>query len=1221
MLKKVKDSNGLKALQKTISFLDTDIKSRDYFRVHDFPETFFVGKNSFRISGNSELLVNSALIYIDLVDSNGNIVYHEILDVVNSDKSRTVVVYIYPDAPPGEIKCYIASRTKFHPLNGIKIPFDADDPLSDVYKNIPNIMWIGTSIIIPNKQNNSEVYFESDPIVTYSERLAKYDIPQTSSRYTEYKAQSTASVSIQSKTSPFQYSDSRLVKGSTDTENIFQIIPNVTNNSGESSQNLRLPEFSDSNILRSNSDIFTDAMVGGTIVVKNILPTQDIPKDAVSTSSFSIPDYSASILRIINAKTIEVSKPFIFKSTYTSTNTGERDIIFNSFISQTNFTCSYYATTDVNVTQSRRYESFVSMEIENMEPLIGAVDAISVSYKPVGSFGDFTDVGVFTCREQNILVDTQSLELSSDFGLKETEIGILRSQANVNSYWTSSKSGVVSESLSYDSTKIANGLYVSYSGSMLSDQYVSVYPKDSFIANATQNTEYKLEFSAYSVDDNTGWTSPLLDVYISGSNIEQDIIKKTDNQSILKNRLFGEFIGSISSKDGKLSDNTFHFKVISGESIKPVFVIRSGKWALGKITLSPRKEIGFTPNYYKINIPMTEFKRSSELILNIKYLNSDGVTANVDTKLYGVYFSGSTQLYFDELNGIPSGLISSSNQLPSGVVSSSQQVKDFLPSGTVSSSQQVRDYLPSNLVSSSQQVKDFLPSGVISSSNQFPANIVSSSQQVKDFLPVGSVSSSTQIVGGPSRAIQFNWSGSLTGSSDLFYDPITKLLSVGISEGTYAEQRYQSNFTIRNSSNNNDNYYFTLEKSASNSQSSPVFVIKKDYNNSGSSIGIGVTTPKSSLDVIVRKDNSSTTLQSIAASNSGSGITFTIASSSDVTPPSTSYFKLFNVASETTASSNKIGVFANADINGRSYITIGLENSGSQGITNSDTTWVVIGSGSIYSKEFSGSGYNLNNIDFNKIVNKPSIFSGSGQIDYDGLLNKPSVTNTGSGYLLVNNNNPSQSYGVKNIYHTSSYATASNAIPTAIDQFHLANGAQLIMCTTSSIAGVNHKAFTRELVYEATISFSSAVTTNLRIPIPLYAFNTNFYTGSNYNMGMAYTAETIIFATTGANGSIGAYTWASTAQGRAHVATGGSGRLVMYGQHAVSGGLDVAMGKFGYSPPAYSAYDSRYTVSVVSSSTDLNIQHSLTAPTANSTWDGHLIMKVHQLVYEVYIGS
>ena len=113
--------------------------------------------------------------------------------------------------------------------------------------------------------------------------------------------------------------------------------------------------------------------------------------------------------------------------------------------------------------------------------------------------------------------------------------------------------------------------------------------------------------------------------------------------------------------------------------------------------------------------------------------------------------SGSSQISYNGLTDIPSGIISSSIQLPSGIVSGSSQILDN--SGIWSGSAQ----LPGGIVSGSSQILD--GSGIWSGSAQLPSDVVSGSSQIiysgLTGIPSGIVSGSSQILDGSGI-----WSGS-----------------------------------------------------------------------------------------------------------------------------------------------------------------------------------------------------------------------------------------------------------------------------------------------------------------------------------------------------------------------------------------------------------------------------------------------------------------------------
>lgn len=92
MLQKFRTPTGLNRLYSGIPIKDTTVNSSAYFRVFDIPDRFYLGKNTFRLRANLNNLVPNSMVYIDIIDSEGNAVYHEIVDFIGEDESRIVVV-------------------------------------------------------------------------------------------------------------------------------------------------------------------------------------------------------------------------------------------------------------------------------------------------------------------------------------------------------------------------------------------------------------------------------------------------------------------------------------------------------------------------------------------------------------------------------------------------------------------------------------------------------------------------------------------------------------------------------------------------------------------------------------------------------------------------------------------------------------------------------------------------------------------------------------------------------------------------------------------------------------------------------------------------------------------------------------------------------------------------------------------------------------------------
>ena len=74
---------------------DTSSNSEEYFGVIDFPTYLGEGKNSFRIKPRPGALRPNSRIDIEILDRNGNPIYHEIPNFTQSDKSRLISIFIY----------------------------------------------------------------------------------------------------------------------------------------------------------------------------------------------------------------------------------------------------------------------------------------------------------------------------------------------------------------------------------------------------------------------------------------------------------------------------------------------------------------------------------------------------------------------------------------------------------------------------------------------------------------------------------------------------------------------------------------------------------------------------------------------------------------------------------------------------------------------------------------------------------------------------------------------------------------------------------------------------------------------------------------------------------------------------------------------------------------------------------------------------------------------
>lgn len=705
MIQKSRQGNNLKEYVKSVPYIDTNETSKNYFRVSKFPDRLYVGKNSFRISGNNENLVVGSRIYVDVVDDNGNIIYHEVLNVISKDKSRIVVIHVYSNTPVGEATVYIAGRLRRDPQTGNRIPYD-EDPNSQNNKDVPNLIWVGKTSVVIDSSNPSELFYGSEPNISFSERLVAYYEISGSDRRTTISG-SGQRLSIASDILPSQFSNlSKFDDAIVEEGKVFRSIPVISDNVGEYDGGTRIPEFAELTKIKANEAIFTKTMEGGRIFVNNISVTDSLPKGVTVT----IPDYSASIVRVINNTTIEVDRPFSVQQDITLEDGTTRTFNFTKFINEPTYSISYFDD-NINKTETLVSESFANIEFRGLEPLAGTLDKIAIRYKSVGSFGNFRDVGEFKIEEQNYLVDQSVQKLTLDQGLTEKRIGYVESQSEVNQYWTGSGVNISGTSLLFNEDNITNAFEINHSGSFSKNHYVVITKTGTVNTNvlATRGTEYTLKFESYYDADPAGtgsWNTPFMDVYISGSNIQSDQVNTNDLNPPLKDRSLGTYIGTVDSRYGKQNSNKIHFITTERKEIKPFFVIRSGKWTIGKIEINPRLEEGYSPNQYKLSVPISDLQQRSELVFDFNYLNKDSKPANISTKIFGVKFRGSDSFVSRSIADLSASIDDRITQIEvSGAAVSGVLWDDIGNKPTViSSSQQIAEDISGSLTEFSQSV-------------------------------------------------------------------------------------------------------------------------------------------------------------------------------------------------------------------------------------------------------------------------------------------------------------------------------------------------------------------------------------------------------------------------------------------------------------------------------------------------------------------------------------
>ena len=720
---------------------DTNPVSRDYFNVIQLPDKFKAGKNLFKLRAHPSNLVNNSEIFIEILDYNGNPIYYEPLLYIEKDGTRVIAVYIYSDTSPGDCTIYIAGRAAVDVNTGESIPY------SVVTRNEPNILWSRELTVAPDDRNDVEIIYTKYPKVTVTEVVQAYLQPSNVyNTFTQRSGSGTITITPVNN----QTLNSRTVIGPATTVpqgaqsagtpsygTQFYDLTSTADTLGRSNSTTTLsPPLNTLNgysLLTTSGFSLSQSMEGGVIVVNN--PTINIQASTRGKANLVYPDsqynetntsYSTStaqlsgsikfaIVNVISSTKALVAQfngfknaadntfgPFnvtlrkndtsLLRATTSTTNTYS----VNAVQASANFTASFVQPTTTVLTQNSA--SFADIILTDIEPATGDVYSIKTLYKPSGFFGDFIDLGNTILEQNDLLVDTGSLETNVSVGSYYENYGRFDDLAEINQYWETSGLGTVSSpfTITYDNDTIIGG------ARLLADwqpgnQYVAGIGdagifniKQAYRPTVTKNTDYIVKFRVANDSTITNYSSAdinipnaRLDVYISGSrlNVQEEFrsaqfgeirpvpnFNATLTGNFSDNGVLGTRIGTYQSKftPSAYLDVEFKFKALDDGPVDIKLVSRNGSFIIADVQLLADKETGYSPNYIRLNKRIPVEHLNTPLTFKFQYFDYRGNKADLESIAYGAVFDGENT-YIDGNDNLITGSIFVGTQTNSGI--------------------------------------------------------------------------------------------------------------------------------------------------------------------------------------------------------------------------------------------------------------------------------------------------------------------------------------------------------------------------------------------------------------------------------------------------------------------------------------------------------------------------------------------------------------------------
>ena len=378
----------------------------EYFRIDEMPNELTSGKNFFKIYGNDELLVKGSEILIEVLDSSGNPIYHEINKYRDPSGHRIISIFIYEDTLPGIASVTILGVAKYRP-NGSPIPSG--------WKDRHNVKWKTVVSVQPSKPNNSRIVFEKVPAVKIEEVNRAY-------MYYDFKIGDKAFQSLSQGTIS-NYNVDRAYSigwGNTSTADITFADHIPEDSGGGFNPNMREIILQVNGLTTDHFNAYAVEKYGSSAEITYLDPIRWAKKDVPSAGRYghirplydqsgAWPSWAPTVLSVENSNTLKIA-PLIVPIKVTTTGGTRFEEMTPNFLvdypAHTNFTLSYHqAGTDTEGKQN--IQSFARMTMKNIDPVAGDVYKIKTYMKSQG-FGPYTLIGEEEVEDNNLLNDVNA---------------------------------------------------------------------------------------------------------------------------------------------------------------------------------------------------------------------------------------------------------------------------------------------------------------------------------------------------------------------------------------------------------------------------------------------------------------------------------------------------------------------------------------------------------------------------------------------------------------------------------------------------------------------------------------------------------------------------------------------------------------------------------------------------------------------------------------------
>ncbi len=715
-------------------FLQDD--NNEFIVVQDLPDTFGQGRSSFKVFG-SDFLKQGVQLRAEILDSAGTPIF--ITPVTYRYNGGlptlpytyfTIEVYSPPINVGGKAELIILGELDNEKIN---VPQEFVGRYNVKFRKTINID-------VAKTINDSPILFYKKPSVTTTEIVKKRLVPRGSNTTITRIISGSGISGFPLNAGDRYYPDpSKIVRGTvgetppntdtTDTQQETSTIKEAPG--GDFTELVNLKSFKTGEVrtpkilakankfelfsseepptmkIFSTGSLFTSDMVGGEIRI----PSQSIivynPKQYIGEGNVGIgtgfqtfpakldhaagpelegakifiPDYTASIERVVNDKEIHVKEPFWFQygvgvdAKYYLADFGNHPYapINVAGSPRADFFMSFIETTTAE-TSSFAFDSFLDFNIKNLRTFSGDVYRLRVSGGSKSQISDFPILLDTVLESPQLLIDS-----NSPSGVLRT--GYIQSQAHITKYWESS----ANLTPSFNSTELIDA--VKLSGSLSQKNDVGRFSlKSAYNFEVNKDVVYTLSMRIVGKkgikiqSDDSITKSAKIKFHVSGSNISPDNNPKYSEPNSFGGTIrdeYGNVVGlelngeSAEKVDyGKIS-HTFKipFKKSRVTNLDTIFQVRveSGEWFLSDISLRPALDTGFSPDNVLVRVPIpTNSQRPDKFQFIVQYYDVNNNEAEEVTLVDDVDVEGQSLLIQGDDN-LLNGTLSIGNVQGEGV--------------------------------------------------------------------------------------------------------------------------------------------------------------------------------------------------------------------------------------------------------------------------------------------------------------------------------------------------------------------------------------------------------------------------------------------------------------------------------------------------------------------------------------------------------------------------